>query len=139
MRNHDAFWRSGGSRGVDDVGGVLRFEGEGRCGGGLRRDRGPVGVEAHDAGAMRGQPLDERGLGQQQRRARIFEHEAEALGRVVRVERQIGAAGLEDAEQRDDHLQRALDAQPHHDLGPDAERAQVMRQLIGARIELAHR
>ena len=35
-----------------------------------------------------------------------------------------------------DHLERALDAQPHHHLGADAEIAQVMRQLIGARIEL---
>ena len=65
------------------------------------------------------------------------EHEGEALARIVRVERQIGAARLEDAEQPDDHLERALDAQPDHHLGPDAEPAQMMRQPVGARIELA--
>ena len=66
----------------------------------------------------------------------IRQHEGEALGRIVRVERQIGAAGLEDADEADDHLQRALDAQPHHRLGTDAECAQMMRQLARARVEL---
>ena len=37
----------------------------------------------------------------------------------------------------DQHLERALDAQPHHHLGTDPERAQMMRQLARARIELA--
>ena len=84
-----------------------------------------------------GSRVEQRRLGEQHRRAGIRQHEGEPLGRVVRVERQIGAAGLEDAEQPDQHRQRALDAQPHHHLGPDAERAQVMRQLVRARVELA--
>ena len=66
----------------------------------------------------------------------ILQHEGETLGRIGRIERQIGAAGLEDAEQPHHHLQRALDAQSHHHLGTDAETLQVMRQLIGAGIEL---
>ena len=57
--------------------------------------------------------------------------------RIGGIERQIGAAGLEDAEEPDDHLERALDAQPDHHLGADARAPQVMRQLVGARIELA--
>ena len=71
-------------------------------------------------GAVRGQPVEQRRLGDQHRRAGIREHEGEALARVAGVERQIGAAGLEDAEQPDQHLERALDAQPDHDLGADA-------------------
>ena len=62
---------------------------------------------------------------------------ASRSARIVRVERQIGAAGLEDAEQPHDHLERALQAQPHHRLRPDPERAQMMRQPVGARVELA--
>jgi hypothetical protein len=62
---------------------------------------------------------------------------ASRSGGIVRIERQIGAPGLEDAEQPHQHRQRALDAQPHHHLGPDPEPAQVMRQLARARIELA--
>ena len=84
-----------------------------------------------------GQPIEQRRLRDQHRRAGIGQHEGEPLGRVVRIERQIGAAGLEDAEQPDQHLERALDAQPDHHLGADAERAQMMRQLVGARVELA--
>ena len=87
---------------------------------------------------MRGQPIEQRRVRDQHRRAGILEHEGQALGRIVGIERQIGAAGLEDAEQPDQHRGRALDAEPDHGLGADAERAQMMRQLVGARIELAH-
>ena len=68
--------------------------------------------------------------------ARIAQHGGEPLGRVVGIERQVGAARLEDAEEPDDHLGRALQAQPHHHLRVDAQAAQVMRQLVGARVEL---
>ena len=63
---------------------------------------------------------------------------AEPLRRVGGIERQIGAARLEDAEQPHDHLERALHAQPHHRLGADPEAAQMMRQLVGAGVELRH-
>ena len=69
--------------------------------------------------------------------AGVRQHEGSRSAGYVGIERQVGAAGLEDAEQPDHHLERALDAQPHHGLGPDPERAQMMRQLVGARIELA--
>ena len=74
-------------------------------------------------------------LGDQHRDAGILEHEGEALCGIGGIERQIGAAGFENAEQPDHHLQRALDAQPDHRLRSDAEAAQVMRELVGARIE----
>src|SRR6202023_3970646 len=41
----------------------------------------------------------------------------------------------EDANEPDQHLQRALDAQPNHPLGSNPEAAQMMRQLVGAGIE----
>src|SRR3712207_6952933 len=54
----------------------------------------------------RGQTLGEVALGEeQQRRADVLEHELQALTRVGRVERDVGAAGLEDGEGGDDHLQ----------------------------------
>ncbi len=61
---------------------------------------------------------------------------ASRSARVGGIERQIGPARLEDAEEPHQHLQRALHAQPHHHLGADTQRAQVMRQLARARIEL---
>ena len=56
--------------------------------------------------------------------------------RVGGVERQIGAAGLENAEQADDHLGRALDAQTDNHFGTDAACPQMMRQLVGAGVEI---
>ena len=53
----------------------------------------------------------------------------------MRIERQVGGAGLEDADQADQHLGRALDAEPDHGLGADAERAQMVRQLVGVGVE----
>ena len=81
--------------------------------------------------------VEQRRLGDQYIDASIGQHEGEALRRIAGIERQIGAAGLEDAEQGDHHLERALDAQPDHHLGADPEALQMMRQLVGARIELA--
>ena len=40
-----------------------------------------------------GQPIGQRRIGDQHGRAGVVEHEGEALGRMIRVERQIGAAG----------------------------------------------
>ena len=64
--------------------------------------------------------------------AGVGQHEGEALGGIVRIERQVGAAGLEDAEERDQHVERALDAEAHDGLGADAEPTQMMRELVGA-------
>ena len=55
---------------------------------------------------------------------------------VGRVQRHVGPARLEDAQQPHHHLQRALDADAHQDLRSHAQRAQVVRELVGARVEL---
>ena len=135
-RDGNAFRRSGRSRGVDDVGGVVRMQIVARGRRRLPRNGGPIGIELHDACRhTRAMRSTQRRLGEQNRRAGILQHEGETVGRVGRIERQIGAAGLEDAQQPDQHLQRALDAQPNHHLGSDPEAAQMMRQLVGAGIE----
>ena len=76
-----------------------------------------------------------RGLGNHQASTSVIQHEGDALWGIGGIERQVGAAGFEDAEQPDHHLQRALDAQADDRLRPNAEALQVMRKLIGARIE----
>ena len=139
MGDRHAFRGSGGARGVDDVGGVVRLKPERRGGGGVLRNRAPVAIEADDAGARRGKPIDQRGLRHQHARPGVGQHEAKPLRRVGRVERQIGAPRLENPDKPDHHSGRALDAQPHHHLGPNPEPAQMMRQPVGAPVELAIR
>ena len=76
------------------------------------------------------------GLRHQHGGLRVRQHERQPLRRVAGIERQVGGAGLEDADQPDHHLGRALDAQPTTVSGPTPERAQMMRQLVGVRVEL---
>ena len=46
---------------------------------------------------------------------------ASRSARIGRVERHVGAAGLEDAEQRHDHLRASAPGRRHQHLGPDAQ------------------
>src|SRR5258707_11247539 len=48
----------------------------------------------------------------------------------------MGAACLENADEPQHHLQRALEAKPHHRLRTHTQRAQMLRQLVGASLKL---
>ena len=69
--------------------------------------------------------------------AQSREHEGDALERVVGVDRDVGAAGLEDGEHGHQHLGAALQAQADDDVGADAERAQVVRERLAWRSSVA--
>ncbi|OEZ51364.1 hypothetical protein DUGA6_62130 [Duganella sp. HH105] len=77
--------------------------------------------------------------GQQHRRRRVLQHVGQAVGRIGRVQRHIGAASLQDAQQGYHHLQRTLHAQAHQHVRAHAQCAQVMRQAVRSRIELGIR
>ncbi|RMU68225.1 hypothetical protein ALP24_05666 [Pseudomonas syringae pv. aptata] len=62
---------------------------------------------------------------------------AQAILRVIRVQRHVSAPGLEDGQQADNHLQTALGGQPDAHIRADAEGEQVMRQAVGLTVELA--
>ena len=74
-------------------------------------------------------------LAQQQVWRGIVEHVGQALLRVPRVQRQIGAAGLEHAQQASDHVGRALGADRHQRVGANTLRAQIMRKAVGAGVQ----
>ncbi|CAG8871592.1 hypothetical protein PS627_04548 [Pseudomonas fluorescens] len=74
---------------------------------------------------------------QQQGDAAVLDHVGQAFLGVVRVQRQVGAAGLEDRQQGHDHLQRALGGDAHQHLRADAAPDQRQRQAIGSLVELA--
>ena len=136
MLDRHAFGYSGGAGGIDDVGEVVRRKPHGRRACGLRRNRLRLGIKLDDPRAVAGQPSAQRRGGDQQWRAGVVQHERQTRGWVARVERQIGAARLENAEQPHQQRRRALDAKPNHRLRTNPLRAQMVRQLIGPRLEL---
>ena len=75
-------------------------------------------------------------LGQQHPGLAVLEHVGQAIGRVLRVQRHIGATGLERRQQADDHLRGALHAHRHQHIRADAHGDQAMGQTVGALVEL---
>ncbi|SAL06822.1 hypothetical protein AWB78_08265 [Caballeronia calidae] len=75
-------------------------------------------------------------IGDKQNWRGIVEDVGETLARIGRIERHIGAARLEDRQQRDDQLVAAGQAQSHTAFGAHAQTHQMTGQAIGARIEL---
>ncbi len=121
------------------VGERLRADGDIRRARAVRRgdggELGPVKTQEGRRGLR--QAALQRGGGQHHRRARVLEHEGQARPRVGRVERGIRAARFQDAEQGDQHLRRTLQAKSHQIARAHAERAQMVRELVGPAIELA--
>ena len=77
-----------------------------------------------------------RRRGEQHRYLGIFQHEAQPLLGVGRVERHIGPTRLGHRQQRDKQVGRALHADADQRLRPDPAFPQVVRQLVGARVQL---
>ncbi|MNQ67491.1 hypothetical protein D3C85_820170 [compost metagenome] len=129
-----AFWPTGGTGGVDHVSEIVR-----------RRQRqqivGAVGLQlqrrqVQHLHAIAGrQTVDQVRLGQQQRDAAVVDHVAQALGGVLRVQRHVGATGLENRQQTDHQRHRPLGGDTHAHFRPDALLAQFARQLVGLGVE----
>ncbi len=148
MLDQHALGTAGGARGVDHVGGMMRRGQLGRRLAGMRGERGGIAfalfavlvgvaglVERHPRRLRRRQALQQMRLAQHDRHARVVEQVGEPLGGMFRVERQVGCAGLERAEQGHHHRQRALGEYADHAVGAGAERAQPMREAVGATVE----
>src|SRR5207253_5572193 len=107
----NGLWSSGGTRGVDDVSEVLRRDG--CCGrvGGLGVGLCAVAVEAHDVVALDlRQPVKQSLLGYDRPGAGCAQLLSQSLRWVLVVQRYIRPSCLEDPEQPDDHLARAVGA-----------------------------
>ena len=102
-------------------------------------DEPPVGVEPEEARTVLRQSIEEPRLGEQHGHARVLHHEGEPVFRIRRIERQVGAARLQDAEQPDDHVERALGEDADEDVGADACGDEIVRELIRAPVELSIR
>ncbi len=134
MLHQDGLGLPRGSRGVDQVGEVA---GPGQpLGGEAALRRQVLVVDPCELRGMGWEGLDELRAGGDHRHSRIFQQVGEALPRRPRIEGQIGAPGLPDAEDAGHHRRVALGEQADDDLGSDAQPPQPMGQPVGPEVEL---
>ncbi len=93
-------------------------------------------VERQDLDLGGRQPAAQALLRDDQRYPRVPQHEVEPLRRVGRIEREIGAAGLQDAQERHRQLRRALQEDADRHLGADAVPAQAAGEPVRAVVQL---
>ena len=135
VRHADAFRPAGGARGVDQVGQVFTASEVDRVG--VRHQVQRLAIDfQHRQIFWQRQFFPQPRLADQQRNPTVFHQIAQAFGGVCRVQRHVGAAGLEDRQQADDHLRRALHRQADPHFRANAQSAKAMGQLIGATVEL---
>ncbi|GAA17987.1 peptide synthase PvdJ [Pseudomonas aeruginosa NCMG1179] len=136
MADGHALGFSGGAGGVDHIGQVLRPQVHHRI---IRRHR-CVPFQAVDGEHLQPfvqrQPGQQMLLAEQQADGAVLEHVTQTVLRIGRVQRHIGTTGLENRQQTDHHVQRALDGDSHQHIGTDATRYQAVSQTIGAGVEL---
>ncbi len=125
---------TGGEEHVGEVGGGGLERGAGVALGG---ERAGVGVEAHQGHGR--ESVGQGRVGDDDGGAGLAEDLREARRGVRGIERQVRAAGLEDAEERDHEIRAALAAEAHHRVGDHAQAAQVVGEPVGAHVELAVR
>ncbi len=134
VRSPDTLGPTGGAGGEVDVREALGQRGLRRRGRGLALQGH---LSQHDGGEALGRQLREQlARGEEHRGAGVLQHGREALTWVRRVQRDVGAAGLEDGDEGDNQLQRALQGNGHARVGGHAQATQVVSELVGARVEL---
>ncbi|KAF0146930.1 MAG: hypothetical protein FD187_3161 [bacterium] len=104
---------------------------------GLLRERGIRSIEAQDARRGRRQTFAQAFLGNQDARPAIFEHEGQTVGRIVRVEGNVGPPRLEGRQQRDDQRAGTFQRDGDPRVGFDAPRGQKMCEPVGATVQFA--
>jgi hypothetical protein len=132
VRDHHALRLAGRARRVDHVREVVRA---GTAGEGAvleLRQR----VEQHDLRAVLGQVAGDLAGREQHRHLGVLDHERDPLGGIRGIHRDVGAAGLQDRHQADDHVRRARHVHADARAGADAERLQVAGEPRRPRVEV---
>ena len=130
---------AGGTRGIDDIGQLIRGNAFLRrlmgCGGcdfwpGIDQNRG-------DRWLARDLCLAQRGLGQDPMNLCVVHHPDQPVFRVSWVEGEVGASCFEDAQQTDDHGRRAFDIKTDQDFWSNAQCAQPVCHLLCLTVEFS--
>jgi hypothetical protein len=134
----DRFGAAGGTGSIDDIGGGVIEQSAGGNVDGLMGQERPVSVKTEYGSVMGSEMVEKKMmLSEEDRSVGVVEHELKAVGRVVGIKREIGAAGFEDGEDGEDHFQGAFQADADGDIGADTETAEVVSELVGTFVELA--
>jgi len=86
---------------------------------------------------MRAQQVFQMRLRQQHRSFRIFDHKCQAIARIRRVQRQVGAASFVNGQQRHHEFDTAFGAQGHWHIRTDAQPQQVISETVGTAVEFS--
>ena len=135
VRDRHALRTPGGAGRVHAVGQVVGRGARRRIAVRLQRQQRIDPVHAQQHAPVQRQRRRQRAVAEHHRAGRIIEHEGQAFGRIRGIERHIGGARLEDAQQAGYHVGAALDADGHAVTGSDAEPDQVMCEAVGAAIQ----
>ncbi len=135
VRDHHALRTTRRSRGVDHIGQMLGQRATRRLRIRHRVEHGRIGIEAQRLERVLGQARAHRRLRQQHPRPAILQHVGQPFGRISRIDRHIGRAGLQHAQQPRHHVETTPHADRHARVGADAARDQGMGDLVGSRVE----
>src|ERR1700730_154985 len=78
-------------------------------------------------------------LGEQNGRLCIPLHSLQAFPRILRIQRNIGAAGFDNTQESNDHFYGALGANTNQNVWPYTKLPQSARELVRASVQLAIR
>ena len=110
------------TRCVDDVREVVGAASNGRIRVRIFVRGGELWFEINSVGVGGGDEIAKARLHQQHSSRAVCPQDGQPLRREAWIERQVGAARLEDADERYDHLDRSLSADADDMVRPDAER-----------------
>ncbi len=130
-----AFGLAGGARGVDHVGEVFAVQGDAWVGVAVALE-GRLAQHQGFQALGNGQLFTQMRLGQKQFHPAVVQHVGQAFARVFRVQRHVGATGLEHREQAHDHFNGALQRQADQHVRSYAGFDQAMGQAVGAAVQL---
>ena len=133
--HRDTFRRARGPRGVDHISQVPTRRAARQIGPTLPIERRGIAVQAdHSRGVVR-QRREQFPLSEQHRRPGIGQHEREPLAREAGIERDIGGTGLQDTQDADHQLERALHTERDARVRSDAQTLKMTRKLVGAGVQ----
>src|SRR6266571_3604389 len=108
MRIHRSLWTACGTRGVDNIGQLIRVYSDRKILNRLFCDCFPIGIQQNESSRMIWQTSKQALLCQQKRSLTIREHKSQTFLWVTGIKWDIGPSSFENAQQGHNQLKRAF-------------------------------